>query len=59
MTRFALIHTLAAQKKAREAERTTEAHVRACLTCKAEKPCADRKWLELHAEMQASKAIAQ
>jgi hypothetical protein len=59
VTRFTLIHTLAQQKRARAAERTTQAHVKQCPNCQAEKPCADRKVLELIAEMQASKAISQ
>ena len=73
MTRFALIHTLAQQKKADSAERAFQSrqrklqstaralrsHVATCEDCLNDRRCDERSVLELTHEMHASKAIAQ
>jgi hypothetical protein len=59
MTRFTAVFTLAAAKKAHEAQRRVEAHERICVTCRLGKKCFDRAVIELEREMHESKAIAQ
>ena len=58
-SRFALVHTLAQQRRAEAAERDVRAHALRCRTCIAGKDCSDRKVLELVAAVHGSKAIAQ